>query len=245
MELAGKAVLVTGGAQRVGQAISLGLARAGAQVAIHYHNSREDAEKTLAQVKSENGSGCLVHGDLSSIADVRNVVDTCASTLGGLDVLVNNAALYLKTPPFETSEEDWDRLFGINLKAPYFCSVHAVRQMREQGQGGKIINVADVSAYSPWPDYVPYCTTKAGLIAMTKGLAKAFAPDILVNAVASGTVLMSDGASTDYTAHIAAETLLKRIGSPQDIVNAVLFLIEGGDYITGEILAVDGGRQIS
>lgn len=245
MDLADKVVLVTGGARRVGRAVSLGLARAGARVAIHYCSSRNDAVVTLDEVKRNGGSGCVVGGDFSAISEIKKVVDCCVAELGRIDILVNNAATYFKTAVLDTTEEDWDKLLDLNLKAPYFCSAHAARYMLKNGSGGRIINLADVSAYSPWPDYIPYCTSKAGLIALTKGLSKALAPDILVNAVASGTVLMSDSASADYTTAVADKTLLKRIGSPQDIVKAVLFLIEGGDYITGEILAVDGGRRLS
>jgi NAD(P)-dependent dehydrogenase (short-subunit alcohol dehydrogenase family) len=143
-----------------------------------------------------------------------------------------------------TTEEDWDTLFDVNLKAAYFCAKSAAAIMLKQ-KSGKIINIADVSAYSPWPDYIPYCTTKAGIIAMTKGLAKRLAPDIQVNAIAAGTVLLDEAASDTYQRIIESETLLKRIGSPQDIVRTVLFLLGETDYITGAIIPVDGGKLIA
>ena len=244
MEIRGKVVLVTGGARRVGKAISLGIGQLGAHVAIHYHGSKQGAHEALAAIEAAGSKGCVIPGDFSSLADIRRVVDTCISELGGLDILINNAAVFFKTPVFTTHENEWDRLFALNLKAPYFCSSYAAAHMRKHGSG-KIISIADTSANNPWPDYIPYCTSKAGLIAMTKGLAKALAPEIQVNAVASGTVLMAENATAEHTQKIAAATLLKRIGSPADIVRAIKFLVEDGDYVTGEILTVDGGRHLA
>jgi len=244
MQTQDKVILVTGGAHRVGRTLSRGLAEHGAKVAIHYRASVAEAQATQADIQDSGHTAELIQGDFSSIDDVRKVVDTCVETFGRLDVLINNAAVYFETPLASVSPEEWDKLFAVNLRAPFFCAQAAAKYMQKQGSG-KIINIADVSAYSPWPDYIPYCTTKAGLIALTKGLAKALAPAIQVNAIASGTVLMTEDATETQVRQIKESTLLQRIGSPQDILNTILFLLEGSDYITGEVIAVDGGSQLA
>ncbi|MFQ5648438.1 MAG: SDR family NAD(P)-dependent oxidoreductase [bacterium] len=243
MDLSGKVVLVTGGAHRVGQAISLGLAKKGAKVAIHYNQSADGAHETLARIRAAGQEAFLIQGDLSHFHQIERVLEACYEEFKRIDVLINNAALYFKTPVLDTTEEQWDELFAVNLKAAYFCATLAARHMLEQN-AGKIINITDVAGILPWPDFIPYCTTKAGLIAITKGLAKALAPQIQVNAVASGTVLMAENASQADKEAIRQATLLKRIGSPRDVLSTILFLIQGSDYITGEVIAVDGGRLL-
>ncbi len=243
MRLAGKVALVTGGAKRVGRAISLGLAEVGAKVAIHYYHSEDGAQETLAAVKAVGGEGFLIRGDFSQVDTIRSTVKKCAEHYGGVDVLINNAAVYSKTPLAETTEDAWDALFTVNLKAPFFCSQAAAKIMKARGSG-KIVNIADVAGIVPWPEFIPYSASKAGLLSLTKGLAVALAPEIQVNAVASGTVLMAEAASTAYHKEISEATLLKRIGEPADIVNTVLFLLTGSDYITGAVIPVDGGKLL-
>jgi NAD(P)-dependent dehydrogenase (short-subunit alcohol dehydrogenase family) len=172
------------------------------------------------------------------------VVDGCARHFGRLDFLVNNAAVYYKTTFGSVTEEAWDSLLSVNLKAPFFCAQFAAKIMKRNGFG-RIVNIADVAAMAPWPDFIPYCASKAGLVSVTQGLAQALAPEIQVNAVAPGTVLMADSASEEYTEQIRRNTLLQRIGTPEDIANAVLFLLKHGDYMTGSVISVDGGRLLS
>jgi len=244
MQLDGKIALVTGGSQRVGRAISLGLAQRGARVAVHYHDSENQARDTVDQIRDAGGEAFPIRGNFALTRDIRNTMKACVKQFGGLDILVNNAAVYFETLLRETSEKEWDMLFEINLKAPFFCCQEAAKVMEKQ-QSGKIVNIADVAGIVPWADHIPYCATKAGLISITKGLAKALAPNIQVNAVASGTVLLADNAAKEYREKIENGTLLKRIGSPQDVVNTVLFLLTGSDYITGSVIAVDGGKLLA
>lgn len=241
MDIRGKVALVTGGARRVGKAITLALAKEGARIGLHYNRSREAAEKTRREAEKRGSEVFLLQGDFSKIDVVRDVVEECYQHWGQLDILINNASVYYKTPLDAVTEDQWDELLSINLKAPFFCARAAAKVMKNHG---KIVNIADVSGYVPWPDFVPYCASKAGLIAVTKGLAKALAPNVQVNAVAPGTVLLDDDASESRAEEIKKQTLLKRIGSPQDIANTVIFLLKGSDYITGETIAVDGGSLL-
>ncbi|MFQ5677764.1 MAG: SDR family NAD(P)-dependent oxidoreductase [bacterium] len=243
MELTNKVALVTGGARRVGKAIAVGLAKEGMAIALHYHKSDQQAEETVAQLHALGAEVLPVKGDFSNVAEINRVVQTCVEHFKQLNVLINNAAVYIKTPVGRATEKDWDKLLDVNLKAVYFCA-QAVSAIMKKQKSGKIINIADVAGIDPWPDFIPYSASKAGVIAVTKGLAKALAPDIQVNAIASGTVLMSEDATENYTDHIKDMTLLKRIGTPDDVVNTVLFLLKGTDFVTGEVVAVDGGRLL-
>lgn len=244
MELNNKVALVSGGAMRVGKAITIGLAKAGAIVAIHYHRSKDEAEKTFSEVKKAGGTGMLIRGDFTRVSEIEKVVAACYREFERIDVLINNAAIYYRTPLGETSEQQWDELLTVNLKAPFFCSQAVAKIMKQQKQG-KIINIADVAGIDPWPGYLPYCASKAGLIALTKGLAKALAPEIQVNAIASGTVLLQPDATAEYRKEIEGLSLLKRVGSPEDIVNTVLYLLQGSDFLTGAVIPVDGGRLLA
>jgi NAD(P)-dependent dehydrogenase (short-subunit alcohol dehydrogenase family) len=240
MELKNKVALVTGGAIRVGKAIALGLAKEGAKVAIHYHRSKQEAEKTLAEINAMGGSGWLVAGDFSRVADIENVAAACFQKFNRIDILINNAAIYFPTPFGETTERQWDELMKINLKAPFFCAQAVAKIMKQ----GKIINIADVAGIDPWPGFLPYSISKAGLIALTRGLAKTLAPDIQVNAIAAGTVLLQDNATAEYKKEIEELSLLKKVGSPDDIVSTVLYLLQGSDFLTGAVIPVDGGRLL-
>lgn len=243
MILENKVALITGAAHRVGKAIALGLAQEGMKIALHYNQSDQLANQTLEEIKSYEVDALAIQGDFANVTQIKNVVKKCHERFGQIDVLINNAALYFKTPLGETLESDWDDLLGINLKAPFFCA-QCVSDLMKQQKRGKIINITDVAGIAPWPEFIPYSASKAGLVAVTKGLAKALAPDIQVNAIASGTILMANDATEEYKNEIKASTLLKRIGTPQDIVNAVVFLLKGSDFVTGEVLVVDGGRLL-
>jgi len=243
MNLENKVALVTGAAHRVGKSIALGLAHEGMKIALHFNRSQELANQTLEEIEALGAKAFAIQGDFADVAQIKNVVKKCHEHFEQIDVLINNAALYFKTPVGETSESDWDNLIDINLKAPYFCAQYVSSLMKQQ-KHGQIINIADVAGISPWPEFIPYSASKAGLIAVTKGMAKALAPNIQVNAIASGTILMSDDATEEYKNEIKDSTLLKRLGTPDDIVNAVIFLLKGSDFITGEVVVVDGGRLL-
>jgi len=240
--LQGAVALVTGGAKRVGKTISATLAAAEIKVAIHYNTSRTAAQNLAAEISKNGTEADTFQADFSVNDDVVQLVDKVVARFGRIDFLINNAAEYYPTPLGATTETEWDKLFGVNLKSAYFCAQQAAGYMKKNGSG-KIVNIADVSAYSPWPDYIPYCITKAGLIAMTKGMAKALAPDILVNAIASGTVLHAPNTDPEKQKFIEENTLLKRVGSPVNIAEAALFLLKA-DYITGAVIPVDGGAHL-
>lgn len=243
MELKNKVALVTGGAVRLGKAIALGLAREGVKLAVHFNRSVDAAKQTLSEIEAIGGEVILVQGDFSQVSEIENAVNACYQHFKRINILINNAAMYFNTPFGETSEKQWDELLFINLKASFFCSQFSASIMKKQ-KSGKIINITDIAGIRPWSGFIPYCASKAGLISITKGMAKALAPDIQVNAVAPGTVLMREEATEEETEAIRGLTLLKKIGSPEDVVNAVLFLLKGSDFVTGEVIAVDGGRLL-
>lgn len=244
MDIQGKSALVTGGAVRVGKAISMGLAKAGAEVAVHYNRSKDEAQKTVSEIEALGGKAFAIQGDFRKIPEVERVVSDSAAQTGRLDILINNAANYFRTPIGEVTEDGWDALFHLNVKAPFFCAQFAASFMKKQANGW-IINIADVAGISPWHDFIAYSASKAGLISITKGLARALAPDVQVNAIASGTVLIHEEASEKYQRQVVDQTLLKRVGKPEDIVNTVLFLLQGSDYVTGTVVTVDGGRLLA
>ncbi len=244
MELRGKTALVTGGALRVGRTIALKLAERGANVAINFNRSAEAAKQTVADIESLGVRGYAVQADLAQVDQIKQMVDAVINHFGALDVLVNNAAIYEKTPLSTVTEKDWSRHLDINLRGSFFCAKYAGEYMLSRGHG-KIINFADWAGERPYTDYLPYCISKAGVIAMTKGLAKVFAPKIQVNSIAPGPILLPPDFTAEETQKVVDATPLKRIGSPQDIAATVVFLIEGSDFITGTMINVDGGRMIA
>jgi NAD(P)-dependent dehydrogenase (short-subunit alcohol dehydrogenase family) len=241
MNLQGKVALVTGGARRLGKAVVLKLAERGARVVIHYHHSVEDAIATAAEVEQLGGEAKIVQGDLSQVDQVDRVVSEAAATWGRLDILVNNAAIFFDTPLDRVTEEQWDYLFDVNLKGAFFCSQRAAAEMR-RNDGGVIINFVDTGIYITWKNYTPYLISKAGVEQMTYAMAKELAPDIRVNAVALGPVLLPDGHTTAEGEKFAATTLLQRLGGSDALAEAVLYLIEA-DFVTGVVLPVDGGQR--
>jgi len=243
MNLKNKVVLVTGGAVRVGRSICLELAKAGAVIFCHYNQSAAQAGLLKRKVEKGGGKIYLLQSDLSHIPNIDKLVNEIVVKSGRLDVLINNAALFYKTPLGTVTEEQWDRLFNLNLKAAFFCAQRVGQYMRKQGWG-KIVNIGDACGTNPWPSFIPYGLTKSGIIAMTRGLAKALAPQIQVNCVNPGPVMFPDHYSESEKEQSLRRTLLKRAGRPEDVAMAVRFLIEGSDYITGTVLAVDGGRSI-
>lgn len=242
MELAGRVALVTGAGRRLGQAIALGLARAGADVAVHYHGSAAGAEETERQVRQAGRRAVRLAADLTDAAAAWALPGRAVEGLGRLDLLVNSAAIMLRHRVEDVTVDEWDRVLDLNLRAVFFVSQGAIPHLR--ARRGKIVNVADVAAFEVWPRYVPHCVSKAAVVALTRGLARTLAPDITVNAVAPGAILMPEDWDEASRRHIVETTPLERQGTPDDVVGAMLFLVAGSDYVTGTTLVVDGGRLI-
>jgi pteridine reductase len=243
LKLDGSVVLITGAGRRIGKALALAVARHGAAVAVHCNQSVSEAQAVISEIREGGGVAHGVCGDLTHPDECERIVAESYAAFGHLDVLVNNAAIFFKTPLPDVTEEDWDRTLDLNLKGSFFCAQAAAARMQERG--GKIINVADWSGVRPYQDYLPYCISKAGVIAMTRGLARTLAPKIAVNAIAPGPVLLPADFDTEERETIIRHTPLQRLGTPDDIVNAVLFLIKGTDFMTGATLMIDGGRLIA
>jgi NAD(P)-dependent dehydrogenase (short-subunit alcohol dehydrogenase family) len=243
MDLQNRVALVTGAGVRLGQAIAIALARQGVKIAVHYHRSQDGAKKTLSQLGHDEKRHMLWQADLQQIGNLPQAISDIEDRLGPIDILVNNAADFYPTPVGEVTEEQWDHLHTLNLKAPFFLSQTIGKRMVERGQG-KIINLVDVSAERPWPLFLPYCASKAGLVSLTKGFAKALAPAVQVNGIAPGTVLPPPESSAFDTNLSIERSLLKRMGAPEDIAQAVLYLVQA-DFVTGTILPVDGGRLLA
>jgi NAD(P)-dependent dehydrogenase (short-subunit alcohol dehydrogenase family) len=241
-KLAGRAALVTGGAVRVGRVIALGLAREGADVAIGYHRSAIAARATVRELYALGVRAVAVRADLGRPGEARRLVTQAARRLGRLDILVNNAAVFLRTPFQAVTPAQFDRLIGVNLRGPFFCAQAAARLMARQG-GGRIINIADVGAVRAWPGYIPYGISKAGLVMLTRGMAAALAPQIQVNAVAPGVVLLPEGFPAEARQRLAARIPMGRYGEPEDVAQAVCFFATCPEYITGQVLFVDGGAS--
>lgn len=242
MEIEGKVALVTGGAKRLGRSIALALAERGAELVIHYRDSEREAQEILALLKRAGGKPVAVRGDVSTTADVDRIVETAMRAFGRIEVLVNNAAVFYRTPFDTLTEEDWDRFLDVNLKGPFLLCRKIGGIMLRQGQG-KIINLADIAGFKVWAEYIPYSVSKAGLIALTQGLAKALAPAVQVNAIAPGAMLLPEGTTPEERERAIRRIPLDRLGSPEDIARAVVYLIQN-DFITGEVLRVDGGQHL-
>ncbi len=244
MRLRGKVALVTGGAKRVGRAIALGLASRSCHVAITYRSSGSEASATVRAIQQRGVRAMAVRVDQRHGAEVRKAVQAVYARFHRLDILINSASSFYPTPWQKVTDSQWDDLLAANLTGPWYFAQSAARIMKRKG-AGKIVNIADVSVFSPWIDYLPYCAAKGGLVTLTQGLAKALAPAIQVNAVAPGPILLPPGIERREKARAIERTLLKRIGAPEDIVQAVLFFLEGSDFVTGVVLPVDGGRLLA
>jgi pteridine reductase len=242
VRLEGTAALVTGAGRRIGQAIAIGLAQSGCDVAVHYHGSAAGADETARAIRAAGRRAELLQADLRDAAAARALADQAARAFKRLDILVNSAAIMVRQPVETVTPESWDATFALNLRAMFFVSQGAIPHLRRAH--GKIVNLADVAALEPWPAYVPHCVSKAGVVMLTKGLARALAPDVTVNAVAPGPVLLPEEWDEQTREHIRETTPLGRLGDPADIVAAVRFLLSGTDYVTGTVLVVDGGRLI-
>jgi NAD(P)-dependent dehydrogenase (short-subunit alcohol dehydrogenase family) len=236
MNIDGKVALITGSAKRIGREIAIALGRKGARLAVHYRSGEHEAREVAGT------RGAVFQADLTDDTALETMFRNIEGTFGRLDILVNSASVFSAATADDATFEHWDEQMDTNARAPFFIAQHAARLMRRNG-GGKIINIADVAGEVIWPGYLPYSVSKAALIAVNRGLAKAYAPEIQVNAIAPGPVLFPDYYTEEQKNSAVDRTLLKRAGSPADIVNAVMFLVEN-DYITGELIHVDGGRHV-
>jgi NAD(P)-dependent dehydrogenase (short-subunit alcohol dehydrogenase family) len=227
-------VLVTGAAKRIGRVIALRLHQAGYRVAIHYGASEKEARATA----EECGSAPLFQANLEKVADIQRMFRDVEDQLGSLYGLVNNAARFRRVDPFEITEADWDYIHNVNLKATFFCCQQAALLMKKSG-AGRIVNLSSLGGIRPWEMYAHYCASKAGVIMLTRALAKAFAPEISVNSVAPGVILASD--QDPRAQDLIAATPARRSGTPEEIADAVLYFINASNFVTGQVLAVDGG----
>ena len=243
MSPAGRIALVTGAARRLGRAIAEDLAARGAQVAVHYRGSSAEAADVVAGIRARGGRAEAFAADLADGDAVDALAAAVTEHFGRVDILVNNASLYFRTPLATLDAAVWDRVLRVNLTAPYRLALALGRAMRARG-AGKIVNLTDVAAERAAHDYLPYAVSKAGLAALTRNLARELAPEVQVNAVAPGPVLEPIDATPTATAAILARTPLGRFGSAADVAAAVRFLIEGGDFVTGTTVVVDGGRAL-
>src|SRR5579862_967817 len=231
--LSGKAILVTGSAKRIGRGIALRLAQQGARVAIHYNGSKAEAEKTAAECGAP-----LFRANLESVAEITGLFQDVERHFGGLDGLVNNAARFTAFDPLDITEADWDFIHSVNLKAVFFCCQQGAKLMKKSG-GGRIVNISSLGGLRPWADHTHYCASKAGVIMLTRALAKAFAPEITVNSVAPGVIPFGE---LDAEAEsMVRATPARRAGTAEEIADAVIYFLAASNFITGQVLAVDGG----
>jgi len=241
--LQNQVVLVTGAGRRIGRVIALTLARAGANVAVNYNASRRDAETTVAEIEKFGVQSFAVRADVASAAQVKAMFRAVQARFRRLDILVNNAGIFFPARWDKLTAKDWDRILGVNLKGPFFCAQAAARMMQRQ-KHGHIINISSLGGLQAWPGYMHYCASKAGVIMLTRCLAKALAPHIRVNSVAPGTILFPGEHRGREMQRIIQATPLKKPGRPEDIANMVLYLATHGDFITGQVFVVDGGKSI-
>ena len=233
--------LVTGGARRLGRAISIALAGRGMDVAVHYGSSQSDAAETIDEIERSGARARGFQADLRVAATAPTLVRDVISEFGALHLLVNSAAVMVRTPFGQTTPEEWDDILSLNLRAPFLLSQAAAPELRKRR--GQIINIADLAAFETWPGYIPHGISKGGIVQLTRALARVLAPDVRVNAVAPGTVLLPDGWSEEDATRLDQTTPLRRSGSPSDVIGAILYLLDAG-YVTGETVIVDGGRHI-
>ena len=244
MKLAGATAVITGGARRVGRHVARRLAERGANIVISYRTSAQQADEAVKQFRSLGVGALGVQADVATQAGVRRILDTALAEFGSVEVLVNNASVYAATPLDKLTEEELDRSIAVNLKGPFLACWLFGLHMREQGRG-KIVNMADSVVDRPHLDHAPYFVAKGGVIALTKVMAKELAPQVQVNAVAPGAVLLPPDVTPETARAVEKATPLGRIGDPEDVAQTMLYLLEGTDFVTGAVIPVDGGRQVS
>jgi len=236
-----RVALVTGAGRRVGRAIATALGQRAMHVAVHYNGSAAGARETAADIERAGGRATLFQADLSEPSAPASLIDDVVAQLGRLDVLVNSAAIMKRTPLESVTPAEWDTTFALNARAPFFAAVAAGRHMATRG--GVIVNIADLAALETWPAYIPHGLSKTVVVQMTRALARTLAPAVRVNAVAPGVILLPEGWDDTVGERLERTTPLKRLGSVNDVVGAVIYLVEA-DYVTGETIVVDGGRHV-
>ena len=243
--LAGRTVLITGAARRVGAAIVRAMHGAGANLVVHYRKSANEAAQLADELNAKRGKSVVtMQADLLDIAKLPSLVEFAVRTFGGLDVLVNNASSFYPTPVGEITPAAWDDLMGSNLKVPLFLSQAAAPALRKSS--GLIVNIVDIHSLRPLRNYTVYCAAKAGLHMLTRSLAKELGPEVRVNGISPGPVLWAEGQADEAARKkVVDSTILKRMGTPQDIARTALFFAASAPFITGQILAVDGGRSVA
>lgn len=238
-----KVALVTGSAKRIGRAVANALADRGVHQAVHYRTSKTEAEDAVELFRVLGVEAESFQADLSQVKEVEALASEVLKRFGRLDILVNNASVFFPSPLGEVTDLQWDVLINTNLKGPFFLAQKVGLAMKA-AVGGTIINIGDWAAERPYTGYLPYCISKAGVVAMTKGLAKALAPEVRVNCINPGPVMLPEDLSEAEKEEVMRKTPLQRTGSPTDIANAVVFLCEGTDFMTGAVITVDGGRSV-
>lgn len=241
LPLQGRVALVTGAGKRLGRAVALRLAEEGADLVVHYGKSKAEADDVVAKSNEMGRRSVAIQADLTDVAAIRTLFQKAASALGRLDILVNSAANFLQTKFAETTEQIWDSSLNTNLRAPFFCSQAAAPLLRKSGKG-VIINFSDVGGILGWTEFLPHSVSKAGIILLTRTLAKELAPDVRVNAIAPGTISMP-GDPAEWETDYIRRAPLKRSGRPQEVTDAVFYLIQA-EFVTGQTLVLDGGRSL-
>lgn len=241
MELRGRTALVTGAGHRVGRAIALALGGRGMRVAVHYNAAADGARETASQVEAAGGEAKIFSGDLTDAAQAPRLIADVVSAFGALDVLVNSAAVMVRTPFGDVSPEQWDEIMALNVRAPFFLAQAAAPALKKAR--GTIVNIADLAAFETWPGYLPHGLSKAGMVYLTRALARVLAPEVRVGGIAPGAVLLPESWSEADAKHLRQTTPLAREGSPEDVTRTVLFILDS-DYLTGETIIVDGGRHV-
>jgi 3-oxoacyl-[acyl-carrier protein] reductase/pteridine reductase len=237
-KLAGKVVLITGAAHRIGRAIALGAAAQGARVAFTYLSSLHDAQQTAARLIQAGADALAIRCDVRDPQNVQEMVREVVAEMGGIDVLINNAGIYSTTSFERISPEQWDDMFTVNTRGPFLVTRAALPYLRRRR--GRVVNIGSLGGIRPWATHVHYCASKAAVLMLTQAMAKALAPRVAVNCVAPGMISMGERPDASYQS-IVSKTPMGRAGSPSDVVGAVLFLASATHFITGQVLTVDGG----
>ncbi len=242
MDIKDSVVLITGAALRVGHATALSLAQQGAHIAFSYYLPDEPWQQTQVEIEAYGVKSLACQTEIRDAAQVKRLVEATVNEFGRVDVLINNASVWLKAPFLEITEAQWDLAIDVNLKGPFLASQAAAPHMLAQGRG-VIINITDLSAFQVWPGYAHHAASKAGLVSLTKSLAVELGPHVRVNAIAPGTILLPENPSPEKVKWATDKSVLKRVGSPQDLARLVAFLITS-DFVTGSVYFIDGGRSL-